>query len=247
MLRANAEQIQASADLNQAERQIVAGQYEFVRQLGWEEPRVIIATGTLDVAYFQLAPREIIPDLLANNPTVALAEARVRSANNSVAQARSYLWPNLSASYSRSNFGPSYFPDNSTWRASGNLNIPIFNNGPLGTYFGIASAKRLREAAVLDLRATRMQVRSELENAWSELAGAMDEIQVQQAFLAAARQRNDEADIRYSNGLMSYEDWTVIVSDRVNFERSTVIARRNGLLALAQWNASAGLELGNEK
>jgi outer membrane protein TolC len=247
MLRADAEQLQANADVSQSQRALVADQQEFSRQLGWDDPQVVFATGTLAVDALKLEPRDVIGSFVDMNPSVVLAEAQLKTADSLVAQAQSDLWPNLSASYSRNNFGPSYFPDNPTWTAAGTLNYPIFGNGPTGTFNAVSAARRNREAAEQNLRATRTQVRSDLESSWSALAGAIDNIRVQEAFLTAARQRNDEADIRYTSGLMTYEDWTLIVSDRVNFERSVVSARRDGLLALAQWNKSTGKELGTEK
>jgi outer membrane protein TolC len=245
MLVANAQQLQANADLVQASRNIVASQQEFSHQLGWSEPKVMIATGAMTLDDVKQPPREVIAGLVESNPSVILAEARLKSAESAVKQAESDLWPRLTASYSRDNFGPTFFPENRGWTAGGSLDLPIFSNGPAGTFYAVTAARRLREATEADLRETRNQVRSGLESSWANLAGAIDNIHVEEAFLTAARQRNDEADIRYTSGLMSYEDWALIVSDRVNFERGVVSARRDGLLALAQWNKSAGQQLGN--
>jgi outer membrane protein TolC len=247
MMRANAEQLQAQADLAQAQRTIVSGRQDFSQQLGWDESKIIVATGTWELGADQLPPHEVIARLIELNPNVALAEARLATADAAVSQAQSNLWPTLSASYSRSNFGPAWFPQTPSWTATGSLDYPIFGNGPTATFNAISSARRAREAAEQNLRSARNQTRTDLENSWANLADAIDNIKVQETFLASARQRNDEADIRYTSGLMSYEDWTLIVTDRVNFERSVVSARRDGLLALAQWNKSAGKELGTDQ
>ena len=39
---------------------------------------------------------------------------------------------------------------------------------------------------------------------------------------------------------MTYEDWELIVTDRVNFERSLVQAQRDAVIAEAQWTKAQG-------
>jgi hypothetical protein len=63
------------------------------------------------------------------------------------------------------------------------------------------------------------------------MADATDQIEVQNQFLVAARQRNSEAMVRYSSGLMSYENWEDVVTELVNFERSAIRAERDAMVA----------------
>jgi len=84
-------------------------------------------------------------------------------------------------------------------------------------------------------------VRSNLEAAWASFQRAVDQIKVQEAFLKAARQQNSESDVRYSSGLMTYEDWARIVTNRVNLEDSTIQAHRDAAIAEAAWRQAQGL------
>jgi outer membrane protein TolC len=124
------------------------------------------------------------------------------------------------------------------------VSLPIFGGGPTASYYDIKSSARDLERADQERRATRSEVRSDLENAWSGRASADEQVEVQNAFLEAARQRNGEADVRYSNGLMSYENWEVIVTERVNYERGLIRAQRDAVVAAAQWERSLGIGIG---
>jgi outer membrane protein TolC len=83
-----------------------------------------------------------------------------------------------------------------------------------------------------------------MENAWMAYASAIDQVRIQSALLEAARQRNDEADVRYASGLLSYDNWVVIVADRVSTESQAVSALRNAMDAETAWNRALGRALG---
>ena len=53
-----------------------------------------------------------------------------------------------------------------------------------------------------------------------------------------------ESDVRYQNGLMSFDEWQRVVVDLVNSEKSFLTAQQDLLLAEAQWRFAHGQELG---
>ncbi|MBI3565683.1 MAG: hypothetical protein HY079_10845, partial [Elusimicrobia bacterium] len=75
-------------------------------------------------------------------------------------------------------------------------------------------------------------------------ANAVDQVGSQRAQLEASRQRNDEADVRYASGLLSFDNWTVIVSQRVSDEQSAVSSVRDAVVAQAAWEKALGKVLG---
>lgn len=241
MMRARAERLQADSDLAQALRAVRTSKQQVAEALGRQEFETIATTGTLSI----VPPPETVPGNIASlaesHPGVIVAAANVEAATAALDRSSSDLWPTLSASYNRSFRGSSYFPnDDPGWSASGVLSIPIFAGGPTALYHGVKAARFNLAAAEEDLRARRIAARGELEAAYAQLAAASETIEIQAAFLEAARQRNAEADIRYSNGLMSYEDWERIVTERVNFERGLIRAQRDAVIAEAAWNRAAG-------
>ncbi|MFA6030476.1 MAG: TolC family protein [Elusimicrobiota bacterium] len=245
MLRAKAESLQADAQLSQALRDLGVAQKVLDRQLGRDAFDAVAVTGTLDVQGLPEYPRDA-RSLLSGRPDVALQEASVRSAEAALAQSRSALWPSVSASYARSRSGRDEFPASRyNWSFSGTLSIPVFGGGPTAAFFSVSSAQRSLEKSTQALRAARNAAVAEIEGAWADYAGALEQVGVQAALLEASRQRNDEADVRYASGLLSYDNWELIVTDRVSSERQALQARLNAWNALAVWEKALGRTLGD--
>jgi outer membrane protein TolC len=85
---------------------------------------------------------------------------------------------------------------------------------------------------------------ADLETVWSAYATATEQARVQAALLAAARQRNAEADVRYNSGLLTYDNWEIIVTDRVNQERQAIQAQLTAATAQAVWENALGKNIG---
>lgn len=244
MLRASAQRVQAEVALASASRDLRVAQRELARQLGREAFEPYVASGT-----FSAAPAPPVPgdfrSLLPLRPDVASAEASVRSAEAALGSARSAFFPRLSADYTRTRSGSAEFPSRRySWSAGATLSYPLFGGGPAEAFLSSLASKRSLEASRRELDATRQAALADLESAWSEYATAGDQVRVQEALLAAARQRNDEADVRYASGLLSYDVWEPIVSDRVISERSAVSARRAAMDAETAWDRALGRALG---
>ncbi len=240
MLRASAQALQADADLAQAGRDLGTARRTLVRHLGLAAYKAVAAAGTLAPAEPPEFPKDPEP-LLSRRPDLEVQAATVRTAETGVSSARSILWPTLSSRYSRSAAGKDAFPsDRYSWTAGATLSLPVFGGGPTAAYREIQAAKSDLDAAREDLRAARAQVAVELEGAWSDFARAASQAKVQAALLEAARQRGEEADIRYASGLLSYDNWEIISTDRVVQERQALQARLNAALAEAAWDRALG-------
>jgi outer membrane protein TolC len=158
------------------------------------------------------------------------------------------LWPALSASFSRSVTDDKEFPSaRNSWSWSGLLSLPIFGGGPTAATYSVSAAERDLLKARENLRSARAEALSDIESSWSSFAGAVDQVKVASALLEAARQRNDEADISYNAGLLTYDNWEIIASDRINSERTAVQARLSAVTAEAAWEKSVGKLLGENK
>lgn len=244
MLRAKAQAMQADFAVVSAERDLRTARRDMARQLGREGFEAFVATGA-----FASAPPPARPGdfraLLPLRTDVALSEAALRSSKASLDRARSVLWPSLSANYSRTRTGPTEFPSARTgWSAGASLSYALFGGGPTAAYLNTKSSRLGYERTQSDLSAARQAALSDLESAWANYADASDQVVVQNALLEAARQRNDEADIRYGSGLLSFDNWEVIVSDRVSTERNALSARRAAMDAETAWHRALGRALG---
>ena len=242
MLSAQAQFLQAKADLSQSLRDLRTAQRVLCQQLGLNDfVAVNISSSILDTQ----EPPELPKDeqlLLKNRPDVSLQEAVVKSAEAALSQSSSSLWPSLSANYSKFSSGVNEFSDfQSNWGAV--LNYPLFAGGPTATYFAISNAKNNLEKANQDLRSIRYQALVDVETSWSDFVGAVEQSKVQEALLEAARQRNDEANVRYDSGLITYDSWEIIASDRINQERQAIQAQLNALTAEATWQKALGKQI----
>ena len=243
-LRARAQAMQAEYAVISGERDVRTAQRDMSRQLGREGFEAFVATGA-----FASAPPPPRPDdfraLLPLRTDVAIAEAALRSSQASLDSANSVFWPTVSASYSRTRSGASEFPAaRSAWSAGAELRYALFGGGPTAAYLNTKASRLGYEKTQSDLAAARQAALSDLETAWSNYADAADQVTVQDALLEAARQRNDEADVRYGSGLLSFDNWEVIVSDRVSTERQALSARRAAMDAETAWHRALGRALG---
>lgn len=240
-LQAEAELTQADADLAQAQRDLRAAQAELNRRLGAGQFSFLSVTGTWITA--PVPPWPDTASMVAANPQTIVAQANVSLAKASLERTRSAFWPTLSANYARSFRDSDYFPKNPEWSASGVLSWPLFGQGLTAPYYNVSAARKEFHAREENLRAAHYQIRSALESAWSDWSGKVDQVRVQNKFLRAAQQRNDEAGIRYTTGLMSFENWESVVSDLVNFEKGYLRAQRDASLAEAAWHHALGKPL----
>ncbi|MCG3204646.1 MAG: hypothetical protein KCHDKBKB_01361 [Elusimicrobia bacterium] len=240
MLKAQAELKEALVSTFKTERALKQAQQELGRQLGREEKIEVV------VEPIPVHSPSLIEDLdlvIDQHPTLRVSKAVYREAQKSLASERSLFWPTLSARYSRSFTGENYFPSYAQWRVSGDVNLPIFSGGPTATQNRIQTAKANTEKAEIELMATRLEVQTNLNQALTTLLDRIDEVTVQEDFLEASKQRNTESNIRYSIGLMNYEDWERAGTDLVNYERGYVRSRREAALAEAAWDFAKGRSL----
>lgn len=243
-MRSDAQRLQAEYALVGAERDVRTARRDMSRQLGRESFETFVATGVFASAAPPARPDDFRA-LLPLRTDVAIAEAALRSSRASLDAARSVFWPTLSASYSRTRGGPTEFPSQRYgWSAGAAVSYALFGGGPAAAFLESRASRLFFERSQSDLSVARQTALSDLETAWSNYADAADQVVVADALLAASRQRNDEADIRYGSGLMTFEIWEGIVSERVTTERQALSARRAAMDAETAWHRALGRALG---
>lgn len=240
MLRARAQLLQAEADVAQSERDLRAARRALERHLGFDEFRHVSATGTLAAPAAPQFP-ERAEDMIELRPDIAVRQSDIRSAEAGLSSAKSALWPKVSASFSRDVTGRTEFPNSRWgWSAVGTLSLPLFGGGPSATYYDVAGSRSGLARAREELRAARSAAVADVEGAWSDFARASAQAGVQAVLLEAARQRSEEADIRYAGGLLSYDNWEIIATDRVSQERQELQSRLNAMSNEAAWDRARG-------
>ncbi len=242
-MNTQAQLLQANTNLTQSSRDVQVAQQQLSQSLGMDEFNALVVTGTWTVAQAP-TPHPDMMNLLTKEPQIQAQLAVVDQARAAIKIAHSSLWPTLSLNYTKGTEGATEFPSNPFWSFTGVASYPLFGGGLTSTYYASQAAERSYEKATDDLRSLRNQLLSNLESAWSAFAQAEDQVRVQQAFLAADRQRKAEYDVLYQSGLLSFQEWILVVEEYVNFQTSFLRAEQNLILAEAQWRFATGEQLG---
>ena len=241
-MQTQAQFLQADVALTQVGRDLLVAQQQLAQALGQDDFSALAVTGTWAVTRAPLSPPDLNP-LVERLPSMLVQQAVVDQAKASVRAAQSALFPTLSLNYNRGAEGSSEFPSSPFWTFTGLVSYPLFGGGPTATYYAVSAANKNYAKAQQDLHTVRLQARSALESAWSGFAQAEDQVRVQRAFLDSAIQRKQESDIMYQSGLMSFQDWQLIMNDYVNFQKSYLSAEQNLIAAEGQWRFATGQQL----
>jgi outer membrane protein TolC len=243
-MRTQAESLQADIALTQAGRDVRVAQEQLAQALGQDDFSMLAVTGTWSVPAAPPTPPDF-DAILDRLPSVQAQRAVVEQTKAAVSVARSALYPKLSFNYNRGWENSYEFPaSNPYWTFMGLVSYPLFGGGPTSAYFNTAAANRAYEKAQEDLRTTHNQARTALESAWSGYLQAQDQVRIQKSFLESAIQRKNEADIMYQSGLMTFQDWELIMTDYVNFQKSFLSAEESLISAEGQWRFATGQQLG---
>jgi outer membrane protein TolC len=238
MLRANAQLLQAQANAAQSVRNLRTAQRNLNRHMGLEE----FVAFRVDSVPDSRPPPELPKDeraLLNRRSDIELQENVVATNEAILDQARSSYWPDLSVGYSQFLYG--FKQLDYGWNIL--LSYPLFGRGLTRNRYSVSTAKSNVEKARQNLRSASAQALVDIETSWSEYVGSFEQAGVQRALLEAARQRNEEANIRYNSGLLTYDNWEIIVSDRIAQERESILAQLNVANAEAAWERDLGEEL----
>jgi outer membrane protein TolC len=241
-MNTQAQLLQADSAVDQAGRDLRVAQQQLGQAIGQDAFNTRVVTGTWTTASLP-SPAPNFDALADAHPRLQAQAAVVQRARAGIKSAHSTLWPAVSLSYRRGVQGETELPSDPYWTFGGVLSIPIFAGGPTAAYYTGVAAQRDYDKARLDLRSLRNQLRSDLEIAWAAYARAQDQVRVQKAFLQASRQRKEESDVRYQSGLMTFDNWILVVQDYVNSQTSFLKAEQNLVLAEAQWRFASGEQL----
>ena len=244
MMNAKAQALVADVNVMQAVRSLRAGIKQLDQYLGLDEFQIVTVTGTVLAQTPPDLPAHL-QDFLEMRPDVAVQEAVAQGARASLASSESPLYPSLSINYSRFREGGAEFPDNEyLWSAGATLSYPIFGGGPASVYFNVKSAKNSLLNQESALRAVRDAAIANLESAWANYANAVDQAVGEQAILESYRQRNAEGEVRYASGLLTFDNWQIIVTQWVSAEQTSINNWQSAVTAQAAWEQSLGKALG---
>lgn len=237
LLTAEADAAQAEFNVAQAGRNIELAQRRLSRELGRPAFRPLRAMGDFTVA----ADVRESPDfegMAKNNPLVQQRASRREAARFGLRSAEAGYFPQVFANASAGRAATAWPPDTNEWTAGLSLTLPLLDGGIRKAE--VARAGSALKQAEADERSGHDGVQVTLAETWTRLRDAVERVQVQQKFLEAAEARAAIARAQYSNGLISFDTWTIIENDLVQADQTLLDARADALIAEANWIRAQG-------
>lgn len=175
--------------------------------------------------------------LLQSSPERIQALANEKQKAAAITSARGDLFPSLGLSANIGRYGDQFLPQTDGWSVGVTLSIP-FGNGP--GYYRLQAAKADAFAESYKRRSTENALRVRIEDAHRTYIEADKRVTIAEDFLKATRARAEIARKRYELGLVSFDEWDRIESDLVTRERAALQAKRDRIIAEAEWEYLIG-------
>jgi len=227
---------QARLGLLQANQALPVAQAQLARVLGRDDPPALSLVGTVPTA---TPPAQIdYASAVLDTPDQQRALAQVQAAKAGVDIAASAFWPSLNLTGTASRTNSDAMPDYRSSNVLLSLNVPIFSGGK--TYYGVRSASAQESVAEAQREGLLRQLRAQLEQAYANYILAVTQLDVAEEFQKAAQVRAEIARNKYSNGLMSFEDWDIIENDLISRQRTLLLSQRDRIIAEAAWEQALG-------
>jgi outer membrane protein TolC len=227
---------QAEFDRAQSDRGVLVARAQLARVLGRTDPANVRAEGKLasgsagDMPDFQAVAQTV--------PEYRQAKAQLLVAQAQLDQARATFFPSLDLNGSVSRQGDHFFPNTNRWSVGLNLTFPFFPGGR--NIFDFEAAQANERKAELNRQSVENQLVLKLRQTYVAWLDALGQQHVAEEFLTAADERSTIARGKYTNGLMTFEDWDIIENDLISRQKSALTNRRDAVLAEAAWQQAQG-------
>ena len=237
LLTTQADLFQAEFEVARAGRNIDLAQMRLTVELGRTQLTPIIAKGDFEIKHSKREKPDL-ERLSETNPFLHELIAKKEAARLGLKSAKADFFPEIYANTSAGRTDSDWPPRRDEWSAGVSLSFPIFEGGSR-----IAEVSRNKAAfnqTLANERSGRDGVILTLEETWKELQDRIDEIEVRQKFLEAGMERAKIAQAKYSTGLISFDNWTIIEDDLVKAEKYFLDAQAAALIAEANWIQAKG-------
>jgi outer membrane protein len=153
--------------------------------------------------------------------------------------ARSEFFPKFNIFATAGKQGDYLWPDKEKrWSLGFTLTLPFFNGGR--DYYGTKSAVDTWAASVSNRIEVSRDVLQKLEKAYADFIEAVARYNVDFSFMEASKLRAEIARRKYNNGLLIFDDWTIIEDDYVRNSKTYLLSKRDRVIAEANWEYTQG-------
>jgi outer membrane protein TolC len=237
LLTAQANLAQAEFEVMQARRAIDVAQRQLTKELGRTESQPIRVTGNLESTNVK-RERPNFEALTASTPFLESLVATREAARFNVKAARANFFPQLYANASTGRTDSDWPPVQDEWSVGVTLTFPLFEGGR--RWAEVSKARAILNQAQADEKSNRDGIALTLEQTWAAWQNAIDTVAVQKNFLQAYEERSRIARAQYENGLISFDNWTIIEDDLVRVKKTFLEAQASAFIAEAEWIQAQG-------
>jgi len=237
LLTAQANLAQAEFDAAQAQRAITVAQRQLTKELGRTQVKPMRVQGDFERIDAK-RERPHFEALATNSPFLEALVAQKEAARFSLKSAKAEFFPQVYAHASTGRTDSEWPPEKNAWSAGVTLTFPLFEGGR--RWAEVSKARSVLNQVQADERSGRDSVILTLEETWTNWQNAKDTVTVQKKFLEAAEERARIAQAQYANGLVSFDNWTIIEDDWVRAKKTFLEAQANTFIAEAQWIQAQG-------
>ncbi|MBF0504314.1 MAG: TolC family protein [Candidatus Omnitrophica bacterium] len=240
LLTAQANLAQAQFEINQAQRGLEVAQRSLLKEIGAKTIESLQAQGDFDIST-KYKDRPDFDILVDQHPQLLQLIAQKNAASFDVKAGQGNLWPAVSLVGGADHSDKNWPPKASSTNVGVELSWPFLDGG--SRIAQLDQAKSLFKSLQDQQQSVRDTLEVSLEQAWSNLQDAIEQVDVQKKFLAADQERSRIAQQQYSIGLLTFNDWTIIEDNLVSSKKTFLNAQANALLAEANWIAAQGRTL----
>ena len=237
LLTAQANSAQAEFDATQAERNITVAQRRLNKELGREESKPIRVTGNFEDINAK-RERPTFEALAETTPSLESLVAAREAARFNVKAAKANFFPQLYANASTGRTDSDWPPVQDEWSVGVTLTFPLFEGGR--RWAEVSKARSILNQAQADEKSNRDSITLTLEQTWTSWQNAIDTVAVQKNFQQAYEERARIARAQYANGLISFDNWTIIEDDLVRVKKTFLEAQASAFIAEAEWIQAQG-------
>ena len=240
LLRSQAFYSQAMLDVLESKRRINVTQRNLNKVLGRQDGIGIAVTGAWE--HIMPPPPPEFQELAKTTPEYRKADAQCKIVREQIRVVRSDFFPSwsVSADYGL-NDDQSFIPHNKSWSVGTSIGLDIVNGGQ--TIFALRAAHAQLRSTEAQLMSAANSIFSTLEEKFTSWQNAVDRVRLQTQLLEAAETRMEIARIKYSNGLMTFQDWDYIENELITNQQNMLSTQRNAIIAQAEWEKSVGMSV----
>jgi outer membrane protein TolC len=235
LLIAEANLSQAEFEIIQTKRLVNLAQRKLTKELGGKLVNKV--KGDFNVKHFE--ENINFENLALSHPSLKAFMSEKESAKFNLKSIKADYFPQIFANVNLLNgTGTFWSQNNNSFSIGIGLSFPIFEGGRREAE--VSKATSFLTELEVEEKSKKDSIILELEDAWVKFQNAIDNVNIQKKFLIAAEERAKIAQVQYSNGLISFDNWTIIEDDLVRSKKSFLDSQANALIAEANWIYAKG-------